>query len=275
VTEPGTGDISARAAEVATEVTEEEQPREQRRLVEAFTRAVTSGARVAGRGTRAVRRGAGSGTRAVRRRAGPVASGTQTARQRAGSGTSWLAAQVVAMAPRLRVRDQAALRTQFPGKSAEEIADALIEGASRATGAAGAAVGVWAALPVLPAWPAEIAAETLILVGIEIKLIAELHEVFGTPAPGSFAERMTAYVAAWAQRRGVSVRPGAPALLLAAGSPLARLLRRRLAARAGRSAFSLGPMLTGATAGAMLNRRETKKLGEQIKRDLRRRAVAR
>ena len=31
------------------------------------------------------------------------------------------------MAPRLRVRDQAALRQQFPGKSAEEIADALIE----------------------------------------------------------------------------------------------------------------------------------------------------
>ena len=31
------------------------------------------------------------------------------------------------MAPRLRVRDQAALHAQFPGKSAEEIADALIE----------------------------------------------------------------------------------------------------------------------------------------------------
>jgi hypothetical protein len=34
-------------------------------------------------------------------------------------------------------------------------------------------VGTWAALPVLPAFPAEIVAETLALIGIEIKLIAE------------------------------------------------------------------------------------------------------
>jgi hypothetical protein len=177
------------------------------------------------------------------------------------------------MAPRLRIRNQAALRAQFPGKSAEEIADALIEGAARAAAATGGMVGAWSALPVLPAWPAEIAAETLILVGIEIKLIAELHEAFGAPAPGSFPERMTAYVAAWAHRRGVSMIPGASGVLLAAGSPLARLLRRRLAARAGRSAFSLGPLLSGAAAGAMLNRRETRKLGENIKRDLRRGAI--
>jgi hypothetical protein len=120
-----------------------------------------------------------------------------------------------------------------------------------------------------------VAAETLILVGIELKLIAELHEAFGVPAPGNFAERMSAYLAAWAHRRGVHMIPGAPGVLLAAGSPLARLLRRRLAVRAGRSAFSLGPLLTGAAAGAMLNRRETRRLGEQIRRDLSRRAAPR
>jgi hypothetical protein len=264
VTEREIDDISARAAEAAADVTEAEQPREQRRLLEAFTKAAASGARAAGRGTRV-----------VQRRAGPFVSGSRTARERARSGTSWLAAQVIAMAPRLRVRDQAALRAQFPGKPAEEIAGALIEGASRAAAATGGVVGAWAALPVLPAWPAEIAAETLILVGIEIKLIAELHEAYGEPASGNFAERMTSYVAAWAHRRGVSMIPGAPGVLLAAGSPVARLLRRRLAARAGRSAFSLGPLLTGAAAGALLNRRETRKLGEQIRRDLRRRAVDR
>ena len=175
------------------------------------------------------------------------------------------------MAPRLRVRDQAALRRQFPGQSPEEIADALIEGASRAAAAAGGAVGVWAALPTLPAFPAEVAAETLIMVGIEIKLIAELHEAYGTPAPGTFPERMGAYVAAWANRRGVYMIPGG--LVLATGSPLARQLRRRLAARAGRSAFSLGPLLTGAAAGAYLNSRETRRLGQVIRRDLRRRAL--
>jgi hypothetical protein len=176
------------------------------------------------------------------------------------------------MAPRLRVRDQAALQVQFPGKSADEIADALIEGAARASAAAGGAAGVVSALPVLPAFPAEVVAETLVVVGIEIKLVAELHEAYGTPAQGNLPDRMSAYVAAWAHRRGVSPIPGG--VIFAAGSPLTRLLRRRLAARAGRSAFSLGPLLTGAAAGAFLNNRETRKLGHHVRDDLRRRAVS-
>jgi hypothetical protein len=239
-------DISLRAAEVAAEITETDQPQERRRLVRAFNKAGSSGARVAGRGTRAVRR-------------------------RAGSGATWLVSQVVAMAPRLRVRDQAALQAQFPGQSPDEIADALIQGAARAAAAAGAGAGMAAALPVLPAFPAEVAAETLLVVGIELKLVAELHEAYGTPAPGNLAERMSAYLAAWAHRRGVFMIEGG--LILATGSPLARLLRRRLIARAGRSAVSLGPLLTGAAAGAMFNSRETRKLGRDIQRDLRRRAI--
>ncbi|HTX28237.1 MAG TPA: hypothetical protein VME19_14595 [Streptosporangiaceae bacterium] len=253
--EPGTepSEISLRAAEAAADVTEAESPQDRRRLITAFTRAASSGARVAGRGTRVARRQA------------------RAARNGVGSGSAWLAAQVTAMAPRLRVRDQAALRRQFGDKSAEDIADALVQGASRASAAAGGAAGLWATLPVLPAFPAEVAAETLVLVGIEIKLVAELHEAYGMPAEGNFAERMSAYVAAWAHRRGVYMIPGG--VVLVAGSPLARLLRRRLAARAGRSAFSLGPLLTGAAAGAILNSRETRRLGQDIRRDLRRRVL--
>jgi len=253
-TETGPDEIARRAAEAAADVTEASRAQDRQRLAAAFAKAASSGARVAGRGTRAVGRQLGA------------------ARRGAGSGTSWLAAQVMAMAPRLRVRDHAALRQQFPGQSAEEIADALIAGASRASAAAGGAVGVWAALPVLPAYPADLVAETLMLVGVEIKLIAELHEVYGTPAPGNFAERMSAYVAAWAHRRGVFMIPGG--LVLATGSPLARQLRRRLAARAGRSAFSLGPLLTGAAAGAFLNSRETRRIGQDVRRDLRRKALS-
>lgn len=240
-------DIALRAAEVAADVTETDRPQEQRRLIRAFTQAASSGARVVGRGTRVVRR-------------------------RTGSGTGWLVSQVVAMAPRLRVRDQAALRAQFPGRSAEEIAGTLIDGASRASGAAGGAVGVWAALPTLPAFPAEVAAETLVVVGIEIKLVAELHEAYGMPASGNLPERMSAYMAAWTHRRGVFMIPGG--VVLATGSPLAQQLRRRLAARAGRSAFSLAPLLTGAAAGAYLNSRETRRLGQSVRRDLRRRALS-
>ena len=224
-------DISLRAAEVAADITETDQPQEQRRLARAFTKAVSSSARIAGRGTRAVRRGA-------------------------GSGSGWLVGQVVAMAPRLRVRNQAMLKAQFPGQSAEEIADALIERAAHAAAAAGAGAGLAAVLPVLPAFPAEIVAETLIVVGIEIKLVAELHEAYGTAAPGTFPARMSAYVAAWAHRRGVYMIPGG--VVFAAGSPLMQLLRRRLVARAGRSAFSLAPLLAGAAAGAIFNGRETR-----------------
>jgi hypothetical protein len=247
---PEPRDISLRAAETASDVSEAERPEQRRTVAAAFTRAVTSGARAAGQGTRAAGRSA------------------QAARRGVGSGAGWLATQVTAMAPRLRVRDEAALRQQFPGRSAEDIANTLIEGAARAAAAAGGAAGVWAALPALPAFPAEVAAETLVLVGIEIKLIAELHEAYGAPAPGNFTERMSAYVAAWAHRRGVFMIPGG--VVLAAGSPLARLLRRRLAARMGRSAFSLGPLLTGAAAGAYLNSRETRRLGRAVQRDLRR-----
>ena len=235
--------IAEQAAELATQVSEAKAPPDRRRLARSLAKLARSGARAAGRGTRVARRGV-------------------------GAGTSWLAAQVAVMAPRLRVRDRAALQAQFPGLSTEDVADALVEGASRASAAVGAAVGAWAVLPVPPAFPAEIVAETLALVGIEIKLVAELHEIYGLPASGNVVERMTAYVAAWAHRRGVFLVPGG--LVLAAGSPLARRLRLRLAARASRSAFSLGPLLTGAVAGALLNRRETHRLAQEIRSDLRR-----
>jgi hypothetical protein len=242
--------IVERAADLATEVTEADKAADRRRLTASLAAAARSGARVTGRGVRAARRGMGSARRGM------------------GSGGGRLAAQVVAMAQRLRIRDQAALRAQFPGKSSEEIAEALIEGAARASAAVGGAVGAWAALPVVPAYPVEIATETLALIGIEIKLVAELHEAYGTPATGTPVERMTAYVAAWAHRRGVFMVP--TGLVLAAGSPLARRLRWRLATRMSRSVFSLGPLLTGAFAGAMLNRQETRRLGHSVRADLRR-----
>jgi hypothetical protein len=211
------------------------------------------------------RRGAETGKRLTGR-----GSGAGRAPRAAGHGVRfgwrWLAHEVVVLAPRLPVRDQEKLRAQFPGQSPDEMADALIEGASRASAAVGATIGVWSVLPIAPAFPAEIVTETLTLVGIEIKLIAELHEVYGMRPPGDLTSRMTAYVGAWANRRGVSLTPGG--VVLALGSPLARRLQRRLAARAGRSAVSLGPLLTGAAAGALLNRRETRRLGREIRDDL-------
>ncbi|HYB86894.1 MAG TPA: hypothetical protein VEC76_08600 [Streptosporangiaceae bacterium] len=264
---PADDAIAEQAAELATEVTEADRETDRRRLVASIAAAARSGAqsgaRATGRGVRAARRSMGS----ARRRIGSGRRGPGSERRAAGAGRGRLLSQVVAMTQRLRIRDQAALRAQFPGLSADEIADKLIEGASRGAAAVGGAVGAWAALPVLPAYPVEVATETLALIGIEVKLVAELHEAYGMPATGNTADRMTAYLAAWAHRRGVVMVPSG--LVLAAGSPLARRLRWRLATRMGRSAFSLGPLLTGAMAGAMLNRQETRRLGHNVRTDLR------
>jgi|SRR6266487_2084163 len=226
----------------------------------------TSGGRLTAVAATAARRGAG----ATRRGAGLTRRGVDAAARGARWAGGWLADEVIAMATRLPIRDQATLREQFPGLSPEEVADALIEGAARASGAVGAAIGVWAVLPIVPALPVEVATEMLALVGIEIKLVAELHEVYGLRAPGRTTERMTAYVGAWAHRSGVALAPGG--LILAMGSPLRRRLQRRLVVRAGRSALSLGPLLTGAAAGALINRRETHRLGREVRDNLRHRS---
>jgi hypothetical protein len=255
-------EAARQAAEVAVELSETDRPEDRRRLVAALNGVARSAGRGAGWSAGMARRGAGTAWR-----------GAGSARRGAASLLNWLTAQVVAMGPRLKIRDQATLRAQFPGHTDEEIAELLIDRAARAAAAVGGATGAWAALPTLPAFPAEVAAETLAVVGIELKLVAELHEAYGAPATGNAADRGRAYLAAWAHRRGVSVIPGG--LMLVAGSPLARQLRRRLAARVRRSTFSLGPLFTGAVAGAVLNRGEVKRLGRDIVNDLRRHPVVR
>ena len=252
-------EAARKAAEVAVELSETGQPPDRRRLIRALRSVSRSAGYAAGRG-------AGIGANLARRGASTARRGAGTASRGAASLLNWLTAQVIAMGPRLRIRDQAMLRAQFPGRSDEEIAELLIDRAARAATAVGGATGAWAALPTLPAFPAEVAAETLAVVGIELKLVAELHEAYGVPAPGNAAERARSYLAAWAHRRGVFMVPGG--LLLVTGSPLARQLRRRLAARVRRSTFSLSPLFTGAFAGAVLNRRETRKLGSDILDDL-------
>jgi hypothetical protein len=88
-------------------------------------------------------------------------------------------------------------------------------------------------------------------------------------ATGSATERARAYLGSWASQRGVYAVDGG--LLLIAGSPLARQLTRRLAARVRRSTFSLAPLFTGVLAGALINRRETRKLGHKMRDELRQR----
>ena len=182
----------------------------------------------------------------------------------------WLTAQVLQMAPKVPIRGISTLQSQHPGLDADQLADTLIHGAARASAGVGVAVGVAAALPLIPSAPVEIGVETLALVAIELKLIAELREVYVMPAPGTAAQRMTAYVGSWAERRGVRITSGG--LALAVGSPLRRKLERRLVAKASQSAVALVPLLAGAAAGALIDHRETRRLGNLIRDDLRNRA---
>ena len=182
----------------------------------------------------------------------------------------WLTAQALEMAPKVPIRSIDTLRQQYPGLQTEQLADGLIAGAARASAGVGAAVGAVAAIPFVPTAPLELGVETLALVAIELKLIAELHEVYGMPASGSAAQRMMAYTGAWAERRGIRMTSGG--LALAVGSPLRRKLERRLLATAGKSALALTPLLTGAVAGALIDHHETRKLGTLVRADLRTRA---
>jgi hypothetical protein len=50
-------------------------------------------------------------------------------------------------------------------------------------------------------------------------------------------------------------------------------LRQRTVRRFARTASTMGPLLTGAVAGAALNRRETARLGAAIRDDLRKRVI--
>lgn len=186
-----------------------------------------------------------------------------------------LADAVLEVAPTLPVRSAAVLRAQHPSLSDDELAATLVNAASKATAAVGAAGGALAAVeyaapPTLLGAPVQLAAETLAVVAVELKLVAELHEVYGQQASGTPAERAMAYAGAWTARRGIDpLAPGGLSGVL--GSAARRQLRSRLLRRAGRNASTLAPFLAGAVAGAELNRRDTRSLGENLLADLRRR----
>jgi hypothetical protein len=185
----------------------------------------------------------------------------------------WIADTVSDVAPRLPIRDRETLRRHFPGLSDDALAERLIRNAALTTAAVGATSGgvaaiEWVATPTLLSAPVLLAAETVVVVAIEIKLIGELHEVYGAPVPRGGPQRAVALVHAWAHRRGIN--PMVPGVGLAAvlGTAARKELRDRLLRRFGRNLTTYGPLLTGAAVASYLNRRATIALGQQIRKDL-------
>ncbi|MFC8872978.1 hypothetical protein ACFUAC_35920 [Streptomyces sp. NPDC057148] len=213
---------------------------------------------------------------AARRRAAAfrhkAGQGVRNGGQRARAALAHLADRIIELAPRVPVRDLATLRAQFPGLGPEEIADRLVAGAAKGTATVGAGIGAAAMMPVPPAMPTELAAEVTGVAAIELKLIAELYEVYGQRPPGGLAQRSTAYLNSWSDERGVDVSK--PSTLGSAmNSHMKRQLRQQIMKRMVRNLPNLMPFMVGAAVGAVMNRRDTRKLADRIRADLRKRQV--
>ncbi|MFJ5832815.1 hypothetical protein [Streptomyces sp. NPDC093089] len=201
-----------------------------------------------------------------------VAQGVRRSGDSAKAGIGYLADRLIDLAPRIPVRDLATLRKQFPGLDPERLADKLVTGAANASSTVGAGIGAAAMLPVPPAMPAELAAEITGVAAVELKLIAELHEVYGLRPPGRITQRSAAYLASWAEERGID--PTKPTTVNAAlGGQLKRELRQQIMKRMVRNLPNLMPFMVGAAVGAVMNRRDTKKLAARIRKDLRARQI--
>jgi hypothetical protein len=210
-----------------------------------------------------------------RRLLSTVTKAARAAGPKAIRSRQWLVDTTLATAEHLPVRTLGDLQRHHRGLSGPMLADALVRNASLASAGVGATAGalITAQEIVPPSWwviPFEVAAETAIVVAIEMKLVGELHEAYGRSVPGEGVARGLAIASAWSESRGVQ-----PAdLLMGAGATdlvgrqaraaLANSIRRRVSKRLGRSLGSLIPLLIGAGVAAELNRRATRSLGQSV-----------
>ena len=210
----------------------------------------------------------GAGREEARRQSDP-ADGPVTGDVAPGALRELLAAA----APKLPIRDAARLRQAYPGASDEEIADALVARAARATSRIGAGTGGlsaarWFAPASLVTLPIALGAETVLVAGVEVVLIGELHELYGRPATGDARARAAAYVASWSDQRPVdgAATAGLGALLTSAGM---RALRMQMPRKLSAAIPTAAPFMLGAAVAGRVNRRATESLAERIRSDLR------
>ena len=213
--------------------------------------------------------------RLLARLAAALASGARHAGARALLTGRALADTVAELAPQVPVRDLATLREHHDGLTGEALADVLVENAARTTAGIGAAGGALAAAqlsapPSLALAPVQVAAETVAVVLVELKLVAELHVVHGQVPPGGPAQQAAAYLHSWIGKRGLDLSGPGLGLSAVVATAARQQLRGRLVRRFGRNLSTLAPFLAGAVAGAELNRRETQSLGDALREDLRR-----
>lgn len=202
-----------------------------------------------------------------------VKRGVRKGGESAKAAIGHIADLIIYVAPRVPVRDLDTLRKHFPGLGPEEIADRLVAGASRATATVGAGIGAAAMMPVPPAMFAELAAEISGVAAIEMKLVAELHEVYGRRPPGNLGRLF--HRLPHRLDRGTRHR-GHPPRLGRRGTERpheARTAAKQIMKRTVRDLPNLIPFMVGAAVGASMNRRDTRKLAERVRKDLREKQV--
>jgi len=203
-----------------------------------------------------------------------LADGARAAGARAAVTGGWLADVIADIAPSISVRDLPTLVEQHDGLTGPGLADELVRRASLATAGVGAAGGAltaaaFAAPPSLVVAPLKMAAETVAVVAIELKLVAELHVVHGRAPLAPASQVAAAYLQSWASRTPVAESGAGLAAVVGAVAKVQ--LRRRVTRRLISNLSTMVPFLAGAVAGAEVNRRETRGLGEAMLKGLRRR----
>jgi hypothetical protein len=204
-----------------------------------------------------------------------LAASARTAGRGAVVSGRWLAETVIDLAPHVPLRDVETLSRHHGGQTGGDLARSMIRSSGRVSAAVGAAAGGLVAVQELSvagavAIPFELAAETALVVMVELKLVAELHRVAGQPLPGGPSQQMAGAVRSWLSGRGLA-SPGvivAPARLDLLGRVTRQQLSKRLRQRFTRNLTTLGPLLTGAVAAGWLNRRGTLSIGRRVARDL-------
>ncbi len=203
-----------------------------------------------------------------------LAGSARRAGRRAVLSGRWLAETVVELAPRVPVRDAETLARHHGGLTGAALARSMIRAAGRVSATIGATAGGLVALQEisiagLVAVPFELAAETALVVLLEIKLVAELHQAAGRPLPGGVREQVAGAVRSWLSGRGVSTAGlAAPAGLDLLGRTTRGKLTMALRRRFTRNLTTLGPMLTGSAVAGWLNRKATLDVGRRLAEDL-------
>lgn len=208
---------------------------------------------------------------------GGVVSGLAGAARVGGKGAvvggTFLAELLTTTATRLPLREKSTLLDQHPDQDTEEIADSLVAAAAKVSAAIGGAAGglaaaQWLATPSLIAIPVELAAETLLVAAVELKLVAELHEIYDARPRGDLGERATAYLGSWTAQRGLSGEGQTLGLASRLASAGTAALRKRITGRLARNLGSFLPFLAGAVIGARNNASSTRKLSQRLRADL-------